>query len=184
MHPNYRARYSPSGPFMGGAGELEGFVRRAFDFSNLAPVSVPEGGAWTTLVEVPIVLAASDPPVSELSWIVEGWANFTVEQPTTEEPQTFPISTVLQCENDTGIASTPIVRSTLSWPWCADDLNVQINSAHARFLFNDAFAFEVGTNYFRLQLAFFGGGAHTAEVGGTNARLSVIELGGPEVSYT
>lgn len=184
MPPNYRPRISPSGPFQPGAGELEGFVRRAWDMTNDAQVTVPEGGAWTNLVEVPVPLAASDQPISELSWIVEAWANFTIQQPESEQPQTFPCSIVLACESAAGPVGTPIVKEVASWPWNTDDANLTYNNGYARFIFDPtAFAFAEGTNYFRVQLAFFGGGAHSAIIAAADARLSVVEMQGPAVVY-
>lgn len=184
MPPNFRPRISPSGPFQPGAGELEGFVRRVWDMTNDAQVTVPEAGAWTTLVEVPVALAASDQPIARLSWIVEAWALFTIQQPDSEQPQTFPCSIVLGAESASGIPSTPIVKEVPSWSWNTDDANTIYNSGYARFVFDPtAFSFGVGTNYFRVQLAFFGGGAHQAIVAAADARLSVLEMQGPAVVY-
>lgn len=182
MPPNLRPRYSPSGAFMPGSGELEGFVRRVWHYYNENAVAVDEGDTATTVVEVPFTLAASDQPIAELSWLAIGQFQARVPIPGGEEPIAFPWAATLGCM--TSVPATPLVLPHIGWPTSPDDYN-GYNLLTATFAFAQPnFLFQVGANSIRLGMSFYNtGGAHTAWVDIGQARLTVVEFQGPPVAY-
>lgn len=183
MPPNYRARYSPSGPFMGESGELEGFVRRVFHAYNDGAVAVDEGDTDEMVTELTVTLTGADEPISDLSWGVFGSIRARVPQVGSEEPIAFPWALTLGCV--TGAPATPLVLPNVGWPTSPDDYNI-FNELNGHFVFAaTTFGFQIGANTIRLGMSFYNaGGAHTAWVDTGYARLSVYELKGPPVIIT